>query len=110
MRAGAEVVEVPARGGRTDPHAVLRDLASRGVGSVLVEGGGRVAATFLRAGAVDRVLWIVAPAVLGDRGVPAIADPGAAGREALPRLRVERVERLGPDTLIEARPVRRGGG
>lgn len=110
MRAGAEVVEVPARGGRTDPQAVLRDLASRGVGSVLVEGGGMVAAALLRAGFVDRVLWFVAPVLLGERGVPAVADAGRERMAGTVRLRVARVLRLGHDTLIESRPLPRARG
>ena len=109
MRAGAEVVEVPARGGRTDPLAALRDLASRGVSSVLVEGGGQVAAALLRAGLVDRVHWFVAPIVLGEQGLPAVADAGHQLPAGRLRLRVVRVVRLGPDTLIVGRPVRAPG-
>ena len=60
--------------GRPDPADVLQALALEGFGSVFVEGGGQVAASFLRAGVVDALEWFRAPIVLGADGVPAVAD------------------------------------
>lgn len=52
---------------------VLRDLGSRGILSVLVEGGGNVLAQAFRHQAVDEVFWYIAPLLCG-AGVPALAD------------------------------------
>ncbi len=49
-----------------DPRDLLVQLAGRGLNSVMVEGGPRLAATFLGAGLVDRWLHYQAPRVLGD--------------------------------------------
>jgi GTP cyclohydrolase II len=54
---------------RTDE--VLRLLRSLGVASLLVEGGGRVITSMLRAGAVDRVVVSVSPTIIG-AGVEAV--------------------------------------
>jgi diaminohydroxyphosphoribosylaminopyrimidine deaminase/5-amino-6-(5-phosphoribosylamino)uracil reductase len=78
----------------------LRMLRAEGIGSLLVEGGGRLAGALLGLGLVDRYYWVQSPLWLGDRGVPATAglpsDPIArAGRWAV----VER-RALGEDTLL----------
>jgi diaminohydroxyphosphoribosylaminopyrimidine deaminase/5-amino-6-(5-phosphoribosylamino)uracil reductase len=45
---------------------VLRALAGEGVQSLLLEGGPRLASSFLAAGLVDKVLVVVAPTVVGE--------------------------------------------
>ncbi len=75
-------------------------LGERGVHSLLVEGGGRLAGALLRAELVDRLYWVQSPLWLGERGVPAFS-----GLPSIPLMSVERwapVERraLGDDTLL----------
>ena len=54
--SGIDIIQVPAApDGRVDVAAAARELASRGLTRVLIEGGGQVAAAFLRAGLVDRL-------------------------------------------------------
>ena len=78
----------------------LRLLRTEGVGSLLVEGGGRLAGALLGLGLVDRYYWVQSPLWLGDRGIPA-----TAGLPSDPIARAERwtvAERraLGEDTLL----------
>ncbi|WP_235978508.1 RibD family protein [Streptomyces lycii] len=81
------------------PHRLLGELARRGLGRVLVEGGGVTVSRFLHAGALDRLYVTVAPLVVGD-GVPGIRFPGPdVLRDAL-RPPVRRTV-LGEDTLFE---------
>ena len=54
----------------------LRRLGERGLTRLLVEGGGQLAAALLRAGLVDRLVWLHAPLLLGGDGVPAVAALG----------------------------------
>src|SRR5262245_37888032 len=64
----------PGPGGEgIDLAALLVRLAQRGARSVLVEGGGRVITSFLRARLVDRIVVSIAPIVLG-AGVDAVGD------------------------------------
>ena len=73
---GVQVQVVAAgAGGRTNIDDVLRALYERGIRSLLVEGGGAVYTSFLRAGRFDRLSVFVAPLLIGD-GVAAVGDLG----------------------------------
>jgi diaminohydroxyphosphoribosylaminopyrimidine deaminase/5-amino-6-(5-phosphoribosylamino)uracil reductase len=52
---------------------VLRDLAARGVMSVLIEGGGQVLASAFSGGWVDEVVFYTAPMIIGSG--PAVVAP-----------------------------------
>ena len=54
---------------------MLRLLRSLGVASLLVEGGGRVITSMLRAAAVDRVVVSLSPTIIGS-GVEAVGPLG----------------------------------
>ncbi|MCP8895643.1 bifunctional diaminohydroxyphosphoribosylaminopyrimidine deaminase/5-amino-6-(5-phosphoribosylamino)uracil reductase RibD [Shinella daejeonensis] len=65
---------------RCDPRRLddlLMALATRGMSSLLVEGGARTAGSFLDAGLVDRILLFTGPVVLGKDG---IESPCVSGR------------------------------
>ncbi|MET2011996.1 bifunctional diaminohydroxyphosphoribosylaminopyrimidine deaminase/5-amino-6-(5-phosphoribosylamino)uracil reductase RibD [Microbacterium chocolatum] len=86
-----------------DLDAALADLRERGVHRVFVEGGPTVASAFLRAGLVDEILVYLAPVLLGGSRL-ALTDLGVPSIDAARRLDVVRIERLGDDLLIVARP------
>jgi diaminohydroxyphosphoribosylaminopyrimidine deaminase / 5-amino-6-(5-phosphoribosylamino)uracil reductase len=74
----------------------LAELAKEGVQSLLLEGGPRLAASFLEADLVDKILLFVAPTLAG---AGAIAFPSALGSpRTLARLRARQV---GADVLLE---------
>lgn len=83
----ARVRQVEAEDGRPSIPAVLRALDSAGVASLLIEGGGQVAASFLRAGAVDRLEWFRAPILLGAEGRPCVAALALAKLADAPKFR-----------------------
>ncbi|WP_337181644.1 bifunctional diaminohydroxyphosphoribosylaminopyrimidine deaminase/5-amino-6-(5-phosphoribosylamino)uracil reductase RibD [Shinella sp.] len=56
--------------------ALLTALATRGISSLLVEGGARTARSFLDAGLVDRILLFSGTVTLGGDGVPSPFVPG----------------------------------
>ena len=95
---GVRVLQVKAVGdGRPELKATVAALAAEGLASLFVEGGGQVAASFLRCGLVERLEWFRAPMVLGGEGRPCV---GAMALQALadaPRFRRVSVEALGED-------------
>jgi diaminohydroxyphosphoribosylaminopyrimidine deaminase / 5-amino-6-(5-phosphoribosylamino)uracil reductase len=88
---GVRVIQAPAVGeARPDLPETLGRLADLGLRRLFVEGGGQVAASFLRCGLVDAIEWFRAPILIGGEGRPGV---GALALQALadaPRfLRVE---------------------
>ena len=100
--AGVEVIPIaPDDGGNLSVSAALAALAKRGVTRLLVEGGGHVAAAFLRTGLVDRLVWFHAPKVIGGDGVPAVAGFGLEDLTGAPGFALRGSHRIGED-LVES--------
>jgi diaminohydroxyphosphoribosylaminopyrimidine deaminase/5-amino-6-(5-phosphoribosylamino)uracil reductase len=98
--AGAQVMRMPPAGtSGLDPGAVLHALAEKGITRLMVEGGSRVASSFVAADLVDEI-WLF-------RGTEAIGPDGVDALDALPlskitqsqAFRVHASETFGKDTL-----------
>lgn len=94
---GARIEPVDTGPGGVDMAAVLERLSGLGFGSVLVEGGGRIAASLVDIGAVDRIEWFRASIVLGGEGRPALADLSYDALADAPRFKRVALRELGPD-------------
>jgi diaminohydroxyphosphoribosylaminopyrimidine deaminase/5-amino-6-(5-phosphoribosylamino)uracil reductase len=102
--SGAEVVQLQSRDGFIDPEVALRHLASRGINSVLVEGGGQVHGSLLDAGLIDRIVAFVAPVIIGGAGAPSpIGGLGVPTMGDAPRLSDIDVRQCGDDVMIRGR-------
>lgn len=93
----ATVERVETLDGRPAPAAVLAAVRRKGAASVLIEGGGQVAAAFLRAGLVDRIEWFRAPVLLGGDGRPCVAALALAKLADAPKFRRLSAEPVGDD-------------
>ncbi|MGI9590268.1 MAG: RibD family protein, partial [Myxococcota bacterium] len=110
-RVGVRVLLTPDREGRLDLRRALRRLAREGLTEILVEGGGELGASLLRAGVVDEVHWFTAPILLGGEGRAALAALPMAALADAPRLDPVQVRRLGRDVHVVGRiPRRKRGG
>jgi diaminohydroxyphosphoribosylaminopyrimidine deaminase/5-amino-6-(5-phosphoribosylamino)uracil reductase len=107
QQLGATLIPVSVRRGQLDLARGLAAVADAGVTTILVEGGGMLAAALLRAGLVDELHWIQAPVLLGGDGRPALGKLGV--RRLADAIQLGDVKRraLGPDVHIQARL---GGG
>jgi diaminohydroxyphosphoribosylaminopyrimidine deaminase/5-amino-6-(5-phosphoribosylamino)uracil reductase len=86
-------------------RSMLEYLRSHDVNSLMVEGGGEVAWSFLNANVVDRVYGFVAPRLLGGSAAPtAVGGEGFDKLEKALGLQIVAVRKLGPDILIEGVP------
>ena len=104
------VIVIPAErdeDGRIDLGTALGLLGERGLTRLLVEGGGGLAAALLRAGLVDRLVWLHAPLLLGGDGIPAVAELGLDALADAPRFDRLTNETVGEDMLTTFR-ARRG--
>ncbi len=100
--AGAQVIRVattstPPPG--LDLPAVLQALAEKGITRLLVEGGARVASSFVAAGLVDEVWLLRGPDPVGADGVAALDALPLSALTQSPALKRRASEMLQRDTL-----------
>ncbi len=95
---GADTIR--AGRGRVDLALALEALHERGVGTLMVEGGGEVIASFFANGLVDEYSVFVGSMIIGGRGAPTPAD--GDGREMGPNSRLRLIEacQLGDGVLL----------
>ncbi|MEI8294481.1 MAG: bifunctional diaminohydroxyphosphoribosylaminopyrimidine deaminase/5-amino-6-(5-phosphoribosylamino)uracil reductase RibD [bacterium] len=80
--------------------AVLRDLGKRGVQHILIEGGGHTLGEALDRSLIDRIVFYIAPVLLGGP-TAAVGGHGVPSNESAVRLKKPTYRRIGPDLLVE---------
>lgn len=103
-RARAErVLELPRNGRRhIDLERAFACLAEEGLTSVLVEGGGRLAAALLRVNLIDEVHWMLAPKLIGADGKPGLGELALSRLRDAVELEVLSTRACGPDLHLHA--------
>jgi 5-amino-6-(5-phosphoribosylamino)uracil reductase len=80
--------------------ALLDDLGARGVGTLLVEGGGSVLTQFLSADLVDELQLVVAPFFVGEADAPRVVRPARFPWTASRRATLASTEQIGDVVLL----------
>ena len=76
-KQGVKVIELkPSLSNQLAPEVMAEALGDEGINSVLIEGGGKLAGSFMSAGLIDRLAWFHAPKLIGGDGIPSIAAYG----------------------------------
>jgi diaminohydroxyphosphoribosylaminopyrimidine deaminase / 5-amino-6-(5-phosphoribosylamino)uracil reductase len=99
--AGAQVIRVPATATPPglDLAAVLHALAEKGITRLLVEGGARVASSFVAADLADEIWLLRGGNPVGADGVPALDALPLSAITRSPALKLRDSETLQNDTL-----------
>lgn len=86
---------------RLDLRDAMRRLYERGITSVLIEGGSSLNYYALKDGIVDKVLFFIAPKIIGGRdSIPSVGGTSTDLNSAW-KLRDLKTKRIGEDILIE---------
>ena len=100
--AGADVLIIKAQEGRVCLSALIRELGRREITSVLIEGGGEINATALQSGIVDKLMFFIAPKLIGGKDAPGpIGGVGITRLAEAFELRNIKTSQIGADFLIE---------
>ena len=100
IRAGVEVLRVPAHQGHADLHAVIRELVRRQILGVLLEAGAELNGAALQAGIVDKMILFYAPKIMGTRDVPMASIPSRWFAKS-PALQNLTMKPCGPDFVVQ---------
>lgn len=100
IEKGVEIMEYD--GDRIDLACLMSTLGELQVMSVLIEGGSSLNAAALRDGVVDKVVFFIAPKIIGGKdSIPAIGGKEFQRLEDAFLLRDMKVKRVGQDLMVE---------
>lgn len=100
--AGANVVRLESSRQGINLHSLLRWLGKNEITSLLVEGGAGIHGSFFSEGLVDKVVWFIAPKIIGGGEAPGpVGGRGIENLQDALQLRDMEVSRCGEDILIE---------
>lgn len=98
---GVDVVPTTENEEKIPLETILRDVAQRGLTSVLIEGGSRMNAYAFEHNLVDKVFWFIAPRIIGGaKAIPPVAGRGAETVAEALVLRNTELTTWGDDLLI----------
>lgn len=101
-KKGARILIIKDRDKKVNLKELLKRLGGLEITSLLVEGGGRINASFLENGLVNKVLFFIAPKIIG--GAKATAPVEGEGikriKDAI-KLKNISIKKFGEDVLIE---------
>lgn len=100
-----DLAEVVGLGSGLDFAAMLDDLGTRGIGRLMVEGGGRIHTQFLTAGLADEIHLAIAPFFVGDPGAPRFVNPGTFANDPGHRMRLAEVRAIGDIAFLRYLPT-----
>jgi diaminohydroxyphosphoribosylaminopyrimidine deaminase / 5-amino-6-(5-phosphoribosylamino)uracil reductase len=80
---------------------IMKKLGARGVQHILCEGGGQLAGALLKADLVQEIHWVLAPKVLGEKGLPAIG--GGWRLDKAPSFKLISTQQHGEDLWLQLR-------
>ncbi|HTP43200.1 MAG TPA: bifunctional diaminohydroxyphosphoribosylaminopyrimidine deaminase/5-amino-6-(5-phosphoribosylamino)uracil reductase RibD [Candidatus Acidoferrum sp.] len=101
IRAGVDVIRVPAHRGHVDLKAVVKELGRREMLNVLLEAGAQLNGAALEAGIIDKMILFYAPKIMGTGGVPMADLPAARWFPKSPALKKLRVLTYFSDFIVE---------
>lgn len=101
-REGVQILLVPGSPRRISLANLMVALGKHGFLSVMIEGGAEINASALQEGVVDKVLFFLAPILIGGKSTStAVGGEGIEALRQAKRLRDLRIERFDEDILIE---------
>lgn len=99
---GVDIIITGEKNGKADMRQLMEELYKRGIDSLLVEGGGTLAAAFLEEGLADKVAIFIAPVIVGGAGAPTpVMGTGAEFIREGYRLKYQSITPFGQDILVE---------
>ncbi len=101
--AGVETLHCPDTNGKVNLTQLLHNLAQRECNEVMIEAGARLTGVFLQKCLIDKLIYYIAPTLLGSNGRPQVELPLENMSEQV-RLDICETRLVGQDIRISAIP------
>ncbi|QEM67905.1 bifunctional diaminohydroxyphosphoribosylaminopyrimidine deaminase/5-amino-6-(5-phosphoribosylamino)uracil reductase RibD [Geobacter sp. FeAm09] len=104
-RQGATVVVCDEYDGRVSMVDLLQKLGKRGIQSILLEGGSRLAGEMLQNNAIDEFIFFLAPKIIGSDGFAPFTLRGITSMDQAIKLQFGQIAHSGQDIIVHAWPA-----
>ncbi|HEX9078217.1 MAG TPA: bifunctional diaminohydroxyphosphoribosylaminopyrimidine deaminase/5-amino-6-(5-phosphoribosylamino)uracil reductase RibD [Desulfuromonadaceae bacterium] len=104
QQSGATVLVCRRHHDRVDLADLWQQLGKRGIQSILMEGGSRLAGEALMQGLIDECVFFYAPKLIGSDGFSPFAITGVTAMVQALSFSDLKVQRMGSDILVTAHP------
>ena len=100
--AKARILEVKENNGQLNLYDLLKKLGRLGLCNILVEGGGSLIGSFFDYGLVDKVMFFIAPRIIGGKdSISSVMGRGISRLDKAVQLQDVQLKKIGDDFLIE---------
>lgn len=101
------VTVIPQQGDKISLREMLDTLGKQQMTSIFVEGGSEIHASFIEENLFQQIITYVAPKIIGGReAIPFIGGTGPELVKLGTSLRFTKIEQIGPDIKVIAKPVK----
>jgi diaminohydroxyphosphoribosylaminopyrimidine deaminase/5-amino-6-(5-phosphoribosylamino)uracil reductase len=105
-RKGIYVIPVPLKDDQLDLNYIFKRLVHYNIGTVLIEEGSSLAASVLERKLADKVLFFIAPIIIGGReALSSISGKGAEKIINSVKIKQTSYTQIGNDLLVEGYPA-----
>lgn len=99
---GADVIITPAKNHKVDLEFLIEELGNKKIDSLLIEGGGEVNFSFLKENLVDKVIFFIAPKIIGGKDAKTpVEGEGVECLEDAICLQNVQITNMGKNIMIE---------
>ena len=99
---GATILHIKEdKSGRLNLKELSRKLGKHEIVSVLIEGGSKVAASALKSGIVDKVVFFYSPKIVGSEGISMIGELGISTIKKSLEIKNTKIKRINDEIMIE---------
>ncbi|MBM3248284.1 MAG: bifunctional diaminohydroxyphosphoribosylaminopyrimidine deaminase/5-amino-6-(5-phosphoribosylamino)uracil reductase RibD [Candidatus Omnitrophica bacterium] len=99
---GVIFIKTPKKEGKVDLRFLLNQLARLEIMNLLVEGGGKIIGSLFDEGLVDKVMFFIAPKIIGgERSVSSVSGKGARLIDNAIQIKGVQIKRIGDDLMVE---------
>lgn len=99
--SNVEIIECDIQNGRIDANKALKLLYNKGVRSILVEAGGTLNGSFVRACSADKLIQFIAPKILSDsEGISFVTGEKRLKIDECELLKIKSVKKIKDDIII----------
>lgn len=98
----AEVLDVKEKDGQVNLRDLMRKLGQKEITSILVEGGGTLIGSLFDEGLVDKILFFIAPKIIGGKeAISSVMGRGVTRIDRALKIKDWKVKHIGEDIVIE---------